>query len=173
MTLWIFTRAKEKKRTATLHDLQTLLRTTIRSDVDTSMFSLVRDYRITTYITIFSKNYQVLWESRCNGTLPCNSVCQDTQWMIHFNWFNLNLHTTDVDAFSFAEARRSQSLLMPTICCCGSCEPAETICPKKSSPDHWCCKDTEIIVTCMLILCKDFAWWDSWKKKSSIGSVLT
>jgi hypothetical protein len=125
----------------------------IRSDVDTSMFSLVRDYYI--YIIIFSKNYQSIRCSESHAAMDHRMVilfAQDTQRMIHFNRFNLNLHTTDEDAFSFAEARRSQILLMPTICCCGSCEPAETICPKKSSPDHLCCKDAKIIVTGVLIM---------------------
>jgi hypothetical protein len=37
-------------------------------------------------------------------------------------------------------ARRNRSLWMPTIYYCESCGPVETICPKKSSLDHWCCK---------------------------------
>jgi len=51
--------------------------------VDTSMFSLVRDYYILSgaLIIIFSKNYQVLWEPVCNGR-PRNSVCQHTQWWL-------------------------------------------------------------------------------------------
>ena len=164
MTLWIFMFAKRKKEQQHYmtiriwqsesepweNDLRSLANK--NQVVDTSMFSLVRDYYILSgaLIIIFSKNYQVLWEPVCNGR-PRNSVCQHTQWWL--------ICTQLMWMLSALQELEELSLLMPTICCCGSCEPAETICPKKSSPDHWCCKDAEIIVPHVLILYKDFAWW--------------
>lgn len=145
---------REGKRTRRLHDheksdlvsLKTILRATIRPDVDTSMFSLVRDYYI--HNDSLQKLSGVREPHRSHTRrLFC---FPGHQWMIHLNRFHFNLHTTDDDDLSFAEATRSQSLLMPTICCCGS-GPAETICPKKSSRDHWYCKDGDHWH------CKDFA----------------
>jgi hypothetical protein len=52
-------------------------------------------------------------------------------------------------------ARRNRCLWMTTIYYCESCGPVETICPKKSSLDRWCCKDFGYIV--MSAMLKDFA----------------